>query len=77
MAPPGPVLRLAGITLPAVQHLPGVDHPGMTLVDEGVVIQAVAATDGHPLVLDNLQRRYGGGPCFDAATDHRTCRIDT
>jgi hypothetical protein len=56
--------------------LPGVDHAGVTLIQDGNILRSLAATDGHPLVLDNIQRRYAEGPCFESATDNRTFRVD-
>jgi GAF domain-containing protein len=67
---------LAGLTALAVAHVPGVDHASVTLMTEDAVIRCLAATDGHPLVLDNIQRGLLQGPCFDAATAHRVVRVD-
>ncbi|MDY6871776.1 MAG: GAF and ANTAR domain-containing protein [Actinomycetota bacterium] len=67
---------LAGLTALAVSHLPGVDHASVTLMTEDDVVRCLAATDGHPLALDNVQRGCGQGPCLDAATEHRVVRVD-
>ncbi|KUI37394.1 response regulator receiver protein [Mycobacterium sp. IS-1496] len=67
---------LAGLTALAVSHVPGVDHASVTFLAEDIAIRCLAATDGHPLVLDNLQRGFRQGPCFDAATEHRVVRVD-
>uniref|UniRef100_A0A5Q5CAA5 Response regulator receiver and ANTAR domain protein n=1 Tax=Mycobacterium sp. (strain JLS) TaxID=164757 RepID=A0A5Q5CAA5_MYCSJ len=67
---------LAGLTALAVSHLPGVDHASVTLMADDDDIRCLAATDGHPLVLDNVQRGCGQGPCLDAATEHRVVRAD-
>ncbi|TFV57060.1 ANTAR domain-containing protein [Mycobacterium sp. PS03-16] len=79
---------LASITTLAVEQLPGVHHAGVTLVEpatedgdvdsteDGRVIRCLAATDGHPLVLDNIVRGCGQGPCLDTITGHRLIRSD-
>lgn len=67
---------LAGLTALAASHLPGVDHARVTLMTEDDVIRCPAANDGHPLVLDNVQRGCGQGPCLDASTEHHVVRID-
>ncbi|BCI51014.1 transcriptional regulator [Mycolicibacterium litorale] len=67
---------LTGFTSLAVEYIAGVDHAGVTLVTNGGIMRCLAATDGHPLVLDNIQRTYGQGPCLDAAAGQQTFRID-
>jgi GAF domain/ANTAR domain len=67
---------LSDITMLAVGLLPQVDHAGVTVVEEGDVIRSLAATDGHPLVLDNIQRDCGEGPCLDSAVGRRGHRVD-
>jgi hypothetical protein len=56
--------------------LPGVDHAGVTVVDAHGVIRSVAPTDGYLLVLDNLQRHFLEGPCYEAAAARHTLRVD-
>lgn len=68
--------RLGDITMLAVQIFPGIDHAGITCVGDGGVIRSLAATDGHPLVLDNVARRVREGPGLTAAVDGRSCRAD-
>lgn len=67
---------LAMLTDVAVHHLGVVDHAGVTLVQDGEVIRCLAATDAHPLVLDNIQRGCGQGPSFDAAAGQSVFRVD-
>lgn len=71
---------LASITALSVEHLPGVHHAGITLLETddggGSAIRCLAATDGHPLVLDNISRICGQGPCLEATTVHRVIRSD-
>jgi GAF domain-containing protein len=68
--------RLGDITMLAVRLLPGIDHAGITCVGDGGVIRSLAATDGHPLVLDNVARRVQEGPSLSAAVDRRPYRAD-
>lgn len=75
-ADPDPYVILARITMAAVAELPSVHHAGVTLLGEQGVIRSLAATNGHPLVLDNIQRHCGDGPCFTAMLDHEVTRID-
>lgn len=67
---------LAGLTALAMSHVPGVDHASVTLMTDGDDIRCLAATDGYPLMLDNVQRGCRLGPCLDAATEHRVVRVD-
>ena len=59
----------------AVEHIRAVDHAGVTLVGRKNVVRSLAATDGHPLVLDNIQRHCLEGPCYEPAVDQVT-RVD-
>jgi len=65
-ADPDPYVILARITMAAVDELPSVHHAGVTLLGKHGVIRSLAATNGHPLVLDNIQRHCGDGPSFTA-----------
>ncbi|MGE2713007.1 GAF and ANTAR domain-containing protein [Mycolicibacterium litorale] len=67
---------LVGLTTFAVEHTTGADHAGVTLVTDDDVIRCLAASDGQPLVLDNIQRGYRQGPCLDAATHCQVLRVD-
>jgi hypothetical protein len=60
---------LAGITEDAVEQIAAVAHAGITFIEPDGTIRSLAATDGYPLVLDNLQRRFREGPCYDSATE--------
>jgi GAF domain len=71
-----PFRALTMITDCAVRYLPGVDHAGITVVDADGVIRSVAPTDGYPLVLDNIERRFVEGPCYEAAAAKQTLRVD-
>lgn len=67
---------LAALTTLAVEQVPGIDHAGVTLVTGGDIVRCLAATDGHPLVLDNIQRGCGEGPGLEAATSRQMFGID-
>jgi putative methionine-R-sulfoxide reductase with GAF domain len=71
-----PFRTLTRITACAVNFLPSVDHAGITVVDGDGVIRSVAPTDGYPLVLDNIQRRFLEGPCYEAAATKQTLLVD-
>jgi hypothetical protein len=65
------ISALSTITALTVDLIPPVHHTGITLIEASGVIRSLGATDGHPLVLDNLQRRFFEGPCYDSAQDQR------
>lgn len=73
---PDPYVVVARMTMAAVEHIRAVDHAGVTLVGRKNVVRSLAATDGHPLVLDNIQRHCLEGPCHDSAVDQVTRVID-
>jgi hypothetical protein len=66
---------LDAIAMLAVDTIDRADHAGVTLV-EGRGIKCLAATDVHPLMINNLQRRSRRGPCFDLATERRPILVD-
>jgi hypothetical protein len=74
--PDGAFLTLSRITVCAVHYLSSVDHAGITVVDGDGVIRSVAPTDGFPLVLDNIQRRFLEGPCYEAAAAKQILSLD-
>lgn len=53
----------------AVDHIPGVDYAGITVV-ASTDVTTPAATHEHPRTLDALQQKHREGPCFAAATEH-------
>lgn len=66
---------LDALAVLAVETVDGADHAGVNLV-QGRAIKSLAATDVHPLLLTNLQRRHRQGPCVDLAGEHRPIRVD-
>ncbi len=66
----------------AVKLLEGVGHAGVTLVRrhssrrEPEFLESTAETSTVASTFDELQHRYGQGPCFDAIWAHQTVRID-
>jgi hypothetical protein len=66
---------LDAIAMLAIDTLDSADHAGVTLV-EGRGIKCLAATDVHPLMVNNLQRRSREGPCFDLATGSEAILVD-
>jgi hypothetical protein len=73
---PSPAKNLKKIAVSAATHIPGVDHAGITVVPHRGVIRSLASSDGHVLVIDNIQQRCLQGPCFELPRDHRICRVD-
>ncbi|MDV3126943.1 GAF domain-containing protein [Mycobacterium sp. 21AC1] len=71
-----PYAVVARLTMAAVEHISSVSHAGVTLVGRKKIIRSLAATDGYPLVLDNIQRRLLEGPCYESAAGHQVIRVD-
>lgn len=59
---------LTAITMLAVGEIAAVGHASVVEVGDDDAIRCLAATDCHPLVLDNIQRMYAQGPSLDAET---------
>ncbi|PVY30841.1 GAF and ANTAR domain-containing protein [Williamsia muralis] len=67
---------LEGLTSSAVEHVPGADHAGITVITKRNKITSTAATSRAARRLDHLQSELGEGPCVDAATHQHTIRVD-
>jgi GAF domain-containing protein len=74
--PDDPFRTLTRITACAVHYVPSVDHAGISVVGGDGVLRSIAPTDGYPLVLDNIQRRFLEGPCYEAAATKQTLVVD-
>ncbi|MFF2996479.1 GAF and ANTAR domain-containing protein [Streptomyces sp. NPDC057950] len=66
LAQPSVDATLERITSSATELVAGCDAAGILLV-RGVEVQTLAPTEQLVVELDQLQRRLGQGPCFDAA----------
>ncbi|MFD5090993.1 GAF and ANTAR domain-containing protein [Amycolatopsis thailandensis] len=61
---------LVAIVKAAVDHVPGTEHAGISLVEPGHRIRTVAPTSEVVSTIDELQYRTRQGPCLDAITEH-------
>lgn len=66
---------LSELTAGAVRLLPGAQHAGITVSARGKV-STESATGPLPAELDEIQDRYGMGPCLSAATHESIVRVD-
>jgi len=67
---------LDGVTATARDLMPGADAVGVLLIGRGGRFESLAATSELPHRLDELQMRYGEGPCVQAALDELIVRTD-
>ncbi|MBJ7338844.1 MAG: GAF and ANTAR domain-containing protein [Mycolicibacterium sp.] len=67
---------LADVTATAKELIPGVDVAGVLLVGKAGSFETLAQTDELMFKLDELQMRFGEGPCLEAALDEIVVRID-
>lgn len=67
---------LAAITEHAAEVIPGAQHAGITIIDKHGRIRTAACTNQCAVVLDDLQREHGEGPCLISACTQRTVRVD-
>lgn len=67
---------LAGVTAATVELLQGADTAGVLLVAKGGKFESLVGTSDLIYELDELQAKYGEGPCVDAAVDELIVRTD-
>jgi GAF domain-containing protein len=67
---------LSGVTTAAKELIPGVDAAGILLVGRGGSFESVAQVTDLPPRLDELQMKFGEGPCVQAALDDVVVRTD-
>ncbi|ODR26159.1 GAF and ANTAR domain-containing protein [Mycolicibacterium porcinum] len=60
----------------AVGYVPGAEYAAITIADHSGGIRTAAATGEYPWILDQIQQRWGQGPCHGAAWEHHTVKID-
>ncbi|OBK14187.1 GAF and ANTAR domain-containing protein [Mycobacterium asiaticum] len=60
----------------ATQTIPGAQYSGLTVISRHGEVQTQASTHRWPVYLDEIQQRYGEGPCLSAASEHHTVRVD-
>ena len=73
---PSSAKNLKKIAVAAATQIAAVDHAGITAVPHRGVIRSLASSDGHVLVIDNIQQRCLQGPCFELPRDYRICRVE-
>ncbi len=67
---------LADVTATAKELIEGVDVAGVLLVGKANSFETLASTSDLMFKLDDLQMRYGEGPCVEAALDEIVVRTD-
>jgi GAF domain-containing protein len=67
---------LSDVTAAAKELVPGVDTAGVLLIGKGGKWDSLGVTSDLPHLLDELQMKYGEGPCVEAALDETTVRTD-
>jgi hypothetical protein len=59
----------------AVRGIPGADHASMTVIDGNNPPRTTARSDELPYQWDQLQYRYGEGPCLDVITGNSVAMV--
>lgn len=59
-----------------VLHVAGSQYAGITLAERSRAVTNVAATHRYPVLLDEIQNRYGEGPCVEAAWRQHVMHVD-
>jgi hypothetical protein len=76
----GPIPDLDGtldeLTAAATGSVPGANYAGITVATRHKKVETASSTHRVALVLDEIQRRHGEGPCLSAAWDQQIIRID-
>ena len=67
---------LTGVTTEAVNLLTGADTAGVLLIGKGGKFESLSGTSDLIYRLDELQEKYGEGPCVDAAIKELVVRTD-
>jgi transcriptional regulator with GAF, ATPase, and Fis domain len=67
---------LRELTESAVNSMPGAQSAGITIASRTGEVRTASATNPYPLLLDQIQRRHGQGPCLLAAWEQHVVRIN-
>ena len=67
---------LGDVTAAAKELIPGVDTAGVLMIGKGGKWDSFGGTSDLPHLLDELQMKYGEGPCVEAALDEVIVRTD-
>ncbi len=63
-------VTLRGVTASSVDLIEGVESADVLLISGDEHFRSIAATSQLAIEVDDLQKRFGEGPCLDAATGH-------
>lgn len=74
--PPSPDQVIKRIVDYAASAIPGAEYAGVTHVFSRQRVTTAATTHPYPAVLDSAQQMLQEGPCYSAARDQQTFRID-
>jgi transcriptional regulator with GAF, ATPase, and Fis domain len=72
-AEPDVETTIGAIVKAAMDHIPGVEHAGVTLITQGE-LATVAPTSDLVVEIDRIQYSTNEGPCVDAIAEHETFR---
>ncbi len=67
---------LLDVTTAAKELIPGVDTAGVLMIGKGGKWDSLGVTSDLPHLLDELQMKFGEGPCVEAALDETIVRTD-
>lgn len=67
---------LAYLVESAAEYVPGAEYVGVTIAERSGEVRTAAATGYYPKILDEIQHRWGQGPCLSAAWEHHVIKID-
>ena len=67
---------LSDVTAAAKELIPGADTAGVLLIAKGGKWDTFGGTSDLPHLLDELQMKFGEGPCVEAALDEVIVRTD-
>lgn len=59
-----------------VRNVAGSQYGGITLAERSRAVTNVVATHRYPKVLDEIQNRYGEGPCVEVAWRHHVMHVE-
>lgn len=59
----------------AATELPGVDYANVTVTSGRYEVDTPSATHPCAVLLDDIQRRHGEGPCLSSAWQHKTIHV--
>jgi GAF domain-containing protein len=67
---------LNDLTKSALESLPAAQYAGITIAFRNGEVRTATAIGEYPKLLDEIQKRHGGGPCLSAAWEQHMIKID-